>query len=164
MSSFVLPADHIDYLVTAAYRYVPEHPDVAGRDPQDLGLTLWRENMGERIEDVDLDWMDDEEREEYDEERVALEAALAAYAHRPVADVDPLQTVWAVRCWQYQRGREGFHDFPGSWRLADAIVAAALAQLPASAFQDADADRSPQGLRDLDPAVTAWVWTRAREA
>jgi hypothetical protein len=164
MSSFVLPADHIDYLVTAAYRYVPEHPDVAGRDPQDLGLTLWRENMGERIEDVDLDWMDDEERAEVAEDRAVLEAALAAYVHRPVAAVEPLQTVWAARCWQYQRGRQGFDDFPGSWRLADAVVAAALAQLPASAFTDADADRSSEGLRDLDPAVTAWVWTRARES
>ncbi|GEA87808.1 hypothetical protein CCE01nite_17570 [Cellulomonas cellasea] len=63
-----------------------------------------------------------------------------------------------ARCWQYQRERESASDLPETWVLADALVDAALASLPDSAFENPAEPRSSGNLAGRDSL--AWDWRR----
>ncbi|AEI13268.1 hypothetical protein [Cellulomonas gilvus] len=165
MSSFVVSTDHIDYLVSAVLAYAPER--LVRRTPHELAYRMLAENIATctfrelgrdgawvTFEDDELD---EDELEEIEEDRAALDAMLEAYRFRPVEDLDPAQAAWVAACWQYQRTRQGPHDVPETWATADAVIQRALADAPADAFTD------PAGPRTMDNLVTEtlrWGWSR----
>lgn len=165
MSSFVVGTDHIDYLVTAVRRYAPNYPGVAQRDSTEIGRTMLEENVqtvvGRYLGDPEeWDELDAEERSELEAEAAVYAARLAGYTFREVSPMDARQAIMVARCWQYQRTRESSYDFPGSWSLADAVVAGALATVPPDDFTNPTGPRTEENLAGLQDVQ--WSWSRSR--
>jgi len=189
VSSFIVGNDHIDYLVTAAYAYAADAPGVRERDPQALGMLLYRENIATTLgirpwdpddEDSDpfddlteeIDWAanlpgtfgdeepDPEHLAEVLAERTAARHALESYEYRPVVPIDPAQAVAVGACWQYQRVRNGPDHEPESWQIAQTIVDRAAAAVGPDGFIDPAGERSFDNLAGRESL--AWGWSRPR--
>jgi hypothetical protein len=180
VSSFVVSADHIDYLVSAAYVFAPDAPGVRDRDPQSLGTFLFRENIATVIgrpwpDDDAADpfddlpggivWeipqdaeLDDYERDEAVEFRGQLRGILESYVHRPVPELDAAQAVSVAACWQYQRGRGGPDHEPESWVIAQTVQDRALGAMANDGFVDPGAVRSFDNMAGRE--AIPWIWSR----
>lgn len=93
------------------------------------------------------------------EERATYDETVRRYAFREVEIVEPAQAAWVAACWQYQRERDGLHDFPETWVAADKVIATTLALVGPDRLRDPAGPRTIENRRFAD---LAWSWTRVR--
>lgn len=159
MSSFVVGADHIDYLVSAVLAYAPHR--LAGRTPTELGRQLLAENVDtvvDRYLDDENEYLSEEYRAELREERAQYHAKVQQYAFREVLEIEPAQAARVAMCWQYQRTREGYDDVPETWVTADEVIANALTAVDPTRLLD---PAGPRSRENLDSTGLAWAWERS---
>lgn len=140
MSALILDDDHIDFLVSAVVEYsVRRGDDVAARTWTELGRLMLRENY----RSVDYRYKDSGSPGWPDGELGLWES----YRYRSVepAQLDPVQTIKVVQCYQYQSCEHpGWGDSEAK-RVTDRLL-----------------DRAIERLSGMNEA--AWVWRRPAPA
>lgn len=120
MSAWVVSKSHIDVLVSALGAFKVTHS--LGRNPDEIGRALWRENVASVSFRYDLPNRDDDRRDELK----GYEADIAAYKFRELHELKPGAVAKLAHCFDYQScEHDAWEDSPSKaaiTRLLDRLT------------------------------------------
>lgn len=115
MSAFLVDTDHIDYLVTAVFKYAVQWTDLVGIGDNGIGRRLLEANA---------------ESVSYRYNEPAADVSQYTFKALNYSKIDPVQTLKAIACWQYQTCENPDYAKSGAWTLMERLQAAAINALP----------------------------------